>query len=110
MIGIVFAIVKAFMGYAVKRDDNATAQALEAIKGQVEANREKSAIVRAQLGHPVAWIPRFCAEAGAVMYFLAIVIDSIWDLPGVVLALPAPEAAIMAAIFTGMFIRDVWKK
>jgi len=110
VISIALALLRAFLGYAGKRDDNATVQALEAIKGQVELNRERSAIVRAQLGHPLAWIPRFLAEAGAVAYFLAIVIDSIWDLPGVVLALPPAEAAILATIFGGMFIRDMFRK
>ena len=110
MIGIALALLRAFMGYAAKRDDNATVQALEALKAQVEVNREKSAIIRAQLGHPIAWIPRFAAEFAAVMYFTAIVIDSIWDLPGVVLALPGSEAAILATIFGGMFIRDVFRK
>jgi hypothetical protein len=110
VIGIVLTILRAFLGYAAKRDDNATVQALEAIKGQVEVNREKSAIIRAQLGHPIAWVPRFCAEFAAVMYFTAIVIDSIWDLPGVVLALPTSEAAILATIFGGMFLRDVLRK
>jgi len=110
VIGIVLTILRAFLGYAAKRDDNATVQALEGIKAQVEVNREKSAIIRAQLGHPIAWIPRFAAEFAAVMYFTAIVIDSIWDLPGVVLALPTSEAAILATIFGGMFIRDIWKK
>jgi hypothetical protein len=110
VIGVVLAIVQAFMGYAGKRNDAATAIALEDIKAQVETNREKSAIVRAQLGHPIAWVPRFMAEFAAAIYFVAVVIDSVFDLPGVVLALPTPEAAVMATIFAGMFLRDFARK
>jgi hypothetical protein len=74
------------------------------IKAELATRQEQAKIVRLQLGHPVAWVPRFLAEMTAVIYFMAVVVDSVWDLEGAVLALPTNEAALMGVIFSGMFI------
>lgn len=74
------------------------------IKAELATRQEQAKIVRLQLGHPIAWIPRFLAEMAAVIYFMAVVVDSVWDLEGTVLALPVNEAALMGTIFAGMFI------
>ena len=108
-IGLILKLLGAFAGYAAKKDDNATAIALESLRTQVAANAVKSDIIRAQLGHPVAWIPRFLIEGAAAIYFIAIVVDSIWQLPGDISELPVTEAALLATVFTGMFISDAVK-
>ncbi len=110
MLGILFKLVGVFLGYATKRSDNATATALETIRADIVNNQTKADIVKAQLGHPVAWIPRMVIEFGAAIYFLAIVIDSIWQLPGDISELPTPTAALMTAIVTGMFIQNIARK
>ena len=74
------------------------------IKAELETRRQQAAIIKLQLGHPVAWVPRFLAEMAAVIYFMSIVVDSIWDLGGTVAALPVTEAGLMATIFGGMFL------
>jgi hypothetical protein len=105
MIGIALKLIDVLIGYATKRSDQRTTMALEELKASVETNRQKSEIVRAQLGHWIAWFPRFLAEMAATLYFVAVIIDSIWDLEGSVLTLPPAEAAIMATIFAGMFLK-----
>jgi hypothetical protein len=77
---------------------------ISAIKAELATRQEQAAIVKLQLGHPVAWVPRFLAEMAAVIYFMSIVVDSIWNLDGTVAALPAAEAGLMATIFGGMFL------
>ncbi len=78
--------------------------AIKNIEADIALNAARQAIVVAQLGHPVAWIPRALAEITAVFYFMLIVIDSIFQLPGSVDELPATTAAVMATIFAGMFL------
>jgi hypothetical protein len=75
------------------------------IKAELATRQEQAAIVKLQLGHWIAWFPRFLAEMTAVVYFMAVIVDSIWDLEGAVLKLPVPEAALMGTIFAGMFIK-----
>lgn len=78
------------------------------IKAELATRQEQAKIVRLQLGHPVAWVPRFLAEMTAVVYFMSIVVDSVWDLDGTVAALPPAEAALMATIFGGMFLSSTF--
>lgn len=110
MISIVFKLIDFAIGYATKRSDAKSAQALEEIKASVEDNKQKAEIIRAQLGHWIAWLPRFLAEMAAVLYFMSIVIDSIWNLDGSVSALPTAEGAILATIFAGMFLSAALRK
>jgi hypothetical protein len=80
------------------------------IKAELAVRQEQAQIVRLQLGHWIAWLPRFLAEMAAVVYFMSIVIDSIWNLDGTVAALPAAEAGLMATIFAGMFLSATFGK
>jgi hypothetical protein len=75
------------------------------IKAELAVRQEQAAIVKLQLGHPIAWFPRFAAEACAVLYFASHIIDSIWNLDGTVAPLPVNEAALMGVIFSGMFLK-----
>lgn len=79
------------------------------IKAELAVRQEQAAIVKLQLGHPIAWIPKFLAEMTAVIYFMAVCVDSIWDLEGSVLDLPTPIAALMGTIFAGMFLTSAVK-
>jgi hypothetical protein len=110
MIGIALKLIDVLIGYATKRSDQKSVQALEEIKAKVETDRQKAEIIRAQLGHWIAWLPRFLVEMAATLYFGSIVIDSIWNLDGTVAALPTNEAALMATIFAGMFITASFRK
>ncbi len=110
MIGIALKLIDVLIGYATKRSDAKSAQALEEIKASVEDNKQKAEIVRAQLGHWIAWLPRFAVESCAALYFASVVIDSIWNLDGSVAALPTNEAALMATIFAGMFLSAALRK
>ena len=110
MIGIALKLIDVLIGYATKRSDQKSVQALEEIKSKVETDRQKAEIIRAQLGHWIAWLPRFLAEMAAVIYFMSIIIDSIWNLDGSVAALPTGEAAILATIFAGMFLTATFGK
>lgn len=105
MLTIIGAILSAFMGYANKRSDADTAKALKGIEAEIELNREKSAIVRAQLGHWIAWFPRFTIEMTVAFYVLLRVIDRIFDLPGIVQDLQPTEAAVMSTALAGMFLK-----
>jgi hypothetical protein len=80
------------------------------IKAELAVRQEQAAIVKLQLGHPIAWAPRFLAEMTAVIYFMSIVVDSVWDLQGTVAALPVTEAALMCVIFSGMFLKATFGK
>ena len=80
------------------------------IKAELAVRQEQAQIIRLQLGHWIAWLPRFLAEMTATIYFMSVVVDSIWDLQGSVLKLPPAEAAIMATIFAGMFLKATFSK
>lgn len=109
MLGLVTGAIGLVFKYLGAKNDADAAKALEEIKALVQANAEKSAIVRAQLGHPIAWVPRFLIELGAALYIGAIFIDSVFDLPGAVLALPTNEAALLGVIVSGMFISTAFR-
>lgn len=87
-----------------ERERLKTEVTIEEIKGEIDLNNQRRLIVQTQLGTPIAWFPRFLAELFAVLYFMAIVIDKIFNLPGEVSDLPTPIAALMGTIFAGMFL------
>ncbi|MEY5097590.1 MAG: hypothetical protein RJA36_309 [Pseudomonadota bacterium] len=92
------------------REKLKTEVTISEIKAELATRQEQAQIVKLQLGHPVAWVPRFLAEMTAVVYFLSIVVDSIWNLDGTVAALPVAEAGLMATIFAGMFLTATFRK
>ena len=89
-----------------ERERIRTTVTIEEIKSEISRRNAQKDIVVAQLGHPVAWVPRFLAELTATFYFMAIVIDAMFQLPGDISELPAPVAAVMATIFGGMFLKE----
>jgi hypothetical protein len=92
------------------REKLKTEVTISEIKAELATRQEQAQIVKLQLGHWIAWLPRFLAEMTATIYFLAVVVDSVWDLEGTVMTLPVNEAAIMATIFAGMFISATFRK
>ena len=92
------------------REKLRTEVTISEIKAELATRQEQAAIVKLQLGHWIAWLPRFLAEMAAVVYFMSIVVDSIWDLDGTVAALPAAEAGLMMTIFAGMFLQATFRK
>jgi hypothetical protein len=92
------------------REKLRTEVTISEIKAELATRQEQATIVKLQLGHWIAWLPRFLAEMAAVLYFMSIVIDSIWNLDGSVAALPTAEAALMATIFAGMFLSAALKR
>jgi hypothetical protein len=103
MVSIVLGLLKLLMGFASKQGDNATSVALEKLRSEVEMHRTQAEGAKARLGHPVAWFPEFLASMGAVVYLLAHIIDTIWQLPGDIAPLDAPTAAVVSTIFASMF-------
>jgi hypothetical protein len=75
------------------------------IKAELAVRQEQAAIVKLQLGHPIAWAPRFLIEMSVAIYFMAHVVDSIWNLSGDVRPLGVPEAALMATAVSAMFLK-----
>jgi hypothetical protein len=50
VLTLIIGIIKTFLGYASKRNDNATATALEGLRADVELSREQAEITRAKIG------------------------------------------------------------
>lgn len=74
------------------------------IQAELDRRKVQADVTKAELGHAVAWVPRFLASMGAAVYLLAHIIDAIWQLPGDVAPLDAASAAVVSVIFAGMFI------
>jgi hypothetical protein len=110
MLGVLLSLANVFLGYATKRNDNTTIKALETIKGEIEANRAVAEIAKAKLGHWIAWLPAFFIETAVAIYFTAVILDSVFNLSGDVLALPANEASVMMTVIGGMFVKRVFGK
>jgi hypothetical protein len=105
-------VLKSVLGHLEKRKELElgenklkTEVTIEEIRAQLETRREQAGIIKAELGHWIAWLPRFLAAMTAVIYFMSVVIDTIWELPGEIKELPASTAAVMATIFAGMFLQ-----
>lgn len=79
------------------------------IKAELADRQERAKIVKAELGHPVAWFPRFVICMAAAIYFVAHVVDAIWQLDGDVAPLPPQMAGLLGVIFGGMFLSD-WRR
>lgn len=92
----------------------------KALENEAEALRTKVTIseIEAELGRRNAQrdvlvkeaeskfhsLPRWLFGMTAAFYFMSVVIDSVFDLPGAVLSLPDNEAAIMGVIVGGLFL------
>jgi hypothetical protein len=89
-----------------ERERIRTQVTIEDIKAEIALQSERRLIITAQLGHPVAWIPRFGIELFVMFYVIAIIIDKMFDLPGEISDLPGPIAAIMVTVIGGMFLQS----
>jgi hypothetical protein len=76
---------------------------IASLEADLAFKKEQAAIVRAQLGHPVAWMPRFIIEMFTALYFAVWVIDLIWQLPGDMANPPDNVVQIMSIAVGGMF-------
>jgi hypothetical protein len=83
---------------------------IEQVKSELATRLEQAQIIKAELGHPIAWFPRFMAAMVAVLYFTAHITDAIWNLDGTVAPLPTNEAALLGLIFSGMFLESTFRK
>lgn len=92
------------------REKLRTEVTISEIKAELATRQEQAAIVKLQLGHPIAWFPRFTIEMAVAVYFLAHVVDSIWNLSGDVQPLHPAEAGVMATVIAGMFISSTFGK
>lgn len=79
--------------------------AIKNVEAQIELNKARQAIIIAQLGHPVAWIPRFLIELFVAFHIILAIIDHIYDLPGEILEFPGWLAAIEVTVIGGMFLK-----
>lgn len=77
---------------------------IEEIKAELSRRQAQKDVLIKESESAVQWLPRFTFGMTAAAYFLAVVIDSIFDLPGAVLTLPDNEAAIMGVIVGGLFL------
>ena len=83
---------------------------IEQVKAELATRIEQAQIIKAELGHPVAWFPRFLISMSAAIYFTSHVVDAIWNLDGSVAALPQNEALLLGVVFSGMFIETTFRK
>lgn len=74
------------------------------IKAEIERRNAQKEVLIKEAESPIQWLPRFTFGMTAAIYFLAVVLDSIFDFPGVVLKLPETEAEIMMIIVGGLFL------
>ena len=77
---------------------------IEEIRSELARRQAQRDVLIRESESAVQWLPRFTFGMTAAAYFLAVVIDSIFDLPGAVLTLPDNEAAIMGVIVGGLFL------
>lgn len=77
---------------------------IEEVKAEIGRRNAQKEILLKESESAIQWLPRFTFGMTAAIYFMAVTIDSIFDLPGAVLALPDNEAAIMGVIVGGLFL------
>jgi len=76
----------------------------EMIRAELQRRQVQADVVRAELGHPVAWFPRLLASLTAVFVLMTFVVRWLF-FPGTPLAELDPwVAGVIGTIFAGMFI------
>lgn len=103
MIGLLLAVAKFFLGTAQKISGDKAAVEIEKIKAGVEDQKARLEQVRIHAGNPMIRFAAGVACNVAVLYFSAIVFDTIFQLPGDVEKLPAETAILLSVVFSGMF-------
>lgn len=87
-----------------KSTDAKTEITKEMIKAELERRQIQANVVVSELGHPVAWFPRFLASLTAVFVLMTFVVRWLY-FPGTPLAELDPwVAGVLMTIFAGMFI------
>lgn len=87
-----------------KSTDAKTEITKEMIHAELERRRLQADVVRAELGHSLAWLPRFLASMTAVFILMTFVVRWLY-FPGTPLAQLDPwVAGVVGTIFAGMFI------
>lgn len=81
-----------------------TSVTIKEIEAELAKRQAQKDVLIKESESAVQWLPRFTFGMLAAFYFGAVVIDSIFDLPGTVLTLPDNEAAIMGVIVGGLFL------
>jgi hypothetical protein len=110
MFAIITSLIGIVLSYAKARDDKAMVLAVEGIRADIQQNQIKADIIKAQLGHRVAWLPRTIIEFAAAFYFLGWIVDAVFDLPGEMQELPPSAAALLGAVYSGMFLGSVLRR
>jgi hypothetical protein len=87
-----------------KQTDTKAQITREMIAAEIDRRRLQAETVRAELGHPLAWFPRFIASMAAVFVLITYIVRWLYY-PGTPLAELDPwVAGVIATIFAGMFI------
>jgi hypothetical protein len=110
MFSALLSLAGILLGYAKTRDDKAMVLAVENLRADIAQNQIKADIIKAQLGHRVAWMPRTIIEFAAAFYFLGWIIDAVFDLPGEMQELPPSAAALLGLVYSGMFLGSVLRR
>lgn len=74
------------------------------IKAELDRRNAQKEVLLKESESAVQWLPRFTFGMTAAFYYVAVTIDSVFDLPGVVLELPTNAADIMKIIVAGLFL------
>lgn len=104
MIGLLLAVAKFFLGTAQKISGDKAAVEIEKIKAGVEDQKARLEQVRIHAGNPIIRFAAGIMAMATAIYFAAIVVDTIFTLPGDINELPATTAAVMATVIGGMFL------
>ena len=104
MIALLLTIAKFFLGTAQKISGDRATVEIEKIKAGVEDQKARLEQVRIHAGNPIIRLSAGVMAMATAVYFAAIVVDTIFILPGDINELPATTAAVMATVIGGMFL------
>jgi hypothetical protein len=110
-------VLKSILGHLEKRkelelgrDKLQTEITISEIQAEMSKRLAQRDVLVKESESPIQWLPRFLFGMTAWLYFCSVVIDSIFDLPGVILELPPAQAAIIATVVGGLFLDSVSTK
>lgn len=97
-------ILDRVLSHLEKQTDSKAEITREMIRAELERRKVQADVVQSELGHPVAWFPRFLASMAAVFVLITYIVRWLY-FPGTPLAALDPwVAGVIATIFAGMFI------
>lgn len=104
-------VLKSVLGHLENKANNETERerirtnvTIEEVKAELARRNAQKEVLLKESESLFQWLPRFTFAMSAALYYLAVTIDSIFDLPGTVLALPDNEAGIMMTIVGALFL------